>query len=589
MKTIYPIFTALLVFVLAYSCQNEEAVNAGVGYLRMDIETIGMTNPHTKVAEDYNPKQLAVEIVNSQNVIVESTDDYTLWAGKQLKLASGVYKIKASSNNFDGLESGFDIPYYYGETQVTIEEGKENTASITCTLANVKVTVKFDESFVKAFNFATATVSSALQGVASQAFVMGETSKSAYFPVDNLTSEISVVNKNGQTFSQSNEITDVKARDHYILNYKVAGTGDGSIKIETDGTETTYTFEFPVSTEAKTSLMMQKTNPWSTVAYVFGGISSLEEGKTIDPSKMFFEYKTVDADEWQIIPAVQEGENYKAMLTALNAATTYQCRMAYKNDTESYTSNAMNFTTEKQNKIPNLSFDAWVKSGKNYYANESVGAIFWDSGNKGANTLKEINPTKPEETDVVKGKAAKLWSTTAANQFAAGSLFTGVFGSASVVPLGAKLNFGQPFTERPTQLTGYFKYAPGTVTHTKKDFIAKGDRDSCFVYIALAEWSTPFAVSTGDDVFVDFTDSSIIAYGELDKELCSPETAMTAYQSFTIDIKYRDLNRKPTYILIVCTSSKYGDYFTGSTSSVLLLDEFDLKYGEPSIDPKYIQ
>lgn len=33
---------------------------------------------------------------------------------------------------------------------------------------------------------------------------------------------------------------------------------------------------------------------------------------------------------------------------------------------------------------------------------------FWDSGNKGANTLSELNPTSPEETFVVSGEAQRL-------------------------------------------------------------------------------------------------------------------------------------------------------------------------------------
>lgn len=265
--------------------------------------------------------------------------------------------------------------------------------------------------------------------------------------------------------------------------------------------------------------------------------------------------------------------------------------MVYKG-TEEYASEPLDFTTETQNKVPNLSFDDWYKDGKSQYAcaEADFSNKFWDSGNKGANTLKEINPTSPETSDVKAGKAARLASTTAAGQFAAGSLFSGNFISASISPLGAKLNFGQPFTERPSRLTGWYKYNPGTIDKIKTDkvsAVAQGDRDICSIYIALADWSAPFAVSTGDDQFVDFTSSSIIAYGELPAGKTSPES-MTDYEQFTIDLKYRDLTRKPTYILIVCSSSKYGDYFTGSTSSVLLLDEFDLIYGEPTVDPDYI-
>ena len=119
-------------------------------------------------------------------------------------------------------------------------------------------------------------------------------------------------------------------------------------------------------------------------------------------------------------------------------------------------------------------------------------------------------------------------------------------------------------------------------------------------YYSLLDWSHPdYPNKTRTETrykddpqrwkkFVDFNADYIIAYGELDKSLVSPTSAMSSYQPFTINILYRDLTRKPKYILIVCSSSKYGDYFTGSTSSVLLLDEFDLIYGEPQVDTRYI-
>ena len=200
--------------------------------------------------------------------------------------------------------------------------------------------------------------------------------------------------------------------------------------------------------------------------------------------------------------------------------------------------------------------------------------------------MSSVNPTSPEESDVVSGKAARLSSKSVVGQFAAGSLFTGDFGSASIAPLGAKLDFGRPFTGRPTQLKGYYKYNPGSIDNINTDkvsAVSKGDRDICSIYMLLADWSAPFAVNTGEDVFVDINDPSIIAYGELSDDLTSPES-MSEYKEFTIDLKYRDLVKKPTYVLIVCSSSKYGDYFTGSTSSVLLVDEFELIYGEPILE-----
>lgn len=425
---------------------------------------------------------------------------------------------------------------------------------------------------------------------------MGDELKPAYFPVADLTTTISVVNHAGKTFSQDTPITDVKPRKHYILNFKVAETGSiGGVNVSVDGTETVYTFTFNVSTESSTKLSVEKANAWSNFAYVKGTIDSQEAGSKLDVSKMRFEYKALADEEWTSIAAQADGENsFKATLSNLNPTTEYSYRMVYTVDNaEGFVSNTSSFTTESQELVPNLSFDDWcsVSTGSiirktTYYAAVSADDLYWDSGNAGANTMRTVNPTRPEETDVVSGKAAKLMSTTAAGQFAAGSLFTGKFGSASISPLGAKLDFGRPFTGRPSQLKGYYKYNPGNIDYIKTDRVSavqKGDRDLCSIYILLADWDSPFAVSTGDDVFVDINDPSVIAYGELEAGKTSPES-MSEYEEFTIDIKYRDIARKPTYILIVCSSSKYGDYFTGSTGSVLLLDEFQLIYGEPILE-----
>ena len=573
----------LLLTLVAVSCQQEDW-ESNVGYLRIEVGTNAYVDTKA-IPENYNPQQIAVQIVNSKGEVVESTDDWETLKGTQLRLAPGQYTVNASSNGFDGSESGFDVPYYAGSQQITVETGKEVTANITCTLANVKVTVNYDESFQK-FATATTTVSSAIEGVAALDFVMGSELKPGYFPVGDLTVTVNVTNQAGEQHSQSTSIADVKARKHYILNFKVADAG--SIEkptITVNGEEIIFNFTFDVSTEASTKLEAQPANAWSNFAYVEGSVAS-SVGE-IDPAAMRFEYKATNIDEWTTATASynEDAQIYEGTLTGLAPATTYSYRLVYEKDETICNSNVVEFTTEEQVSIPNLNFDNWYKDNKTYYAATSSNDIFWDSGNKGANTLKETNPTQPEETDVISGKAARLASTTAAGQFAAGSLFTGSFKSATIFPLGAKLDFGRPFTGRPSQLKGYYKYNPGTINNInteKVTAVQEGDRDICSIYMLLANWESPFEVSTGDNKFVDINDEGIIAYGELDAAYTSPES-MSEYKPFTIDLVYRDLTTKPTYVLIVCSSSKYGDYFTGSTSSVLLIDEFELVYGQPTV------
>lgn len=594
MKKRYFSFIISLVALFIISCQQDD-LEGNVGYLRIEVGTNAYVD--TRIADEYNPKQIALQIVNSKNEVVESTDDWETLSGKQIRLAAGTYTVKASSNGFDGSESGFDIPYYAGSQQITVQAGKEVTANITCTLANVKVTVNYDQSFIDAFQSATATVKSAQEGVGELSFKMGDELKSGYFPVADLTATISVVNHAGKSFSQATPINDVKARKHYILNFKVAESGSiEKPSVTVDGSEIIYTFTFNVSTEAATKLSVEQANAWSNFAYLKGSIESQEADAELDAANMTFEYKTASEEEWKSIKAQADGENaFKATLVDLQPGTQYSYRMAYNGGGDAnFKSDVSNFTTENQEVVPNLSFDDWctVKNaglfgtGNTYYAASDYNNLFWDSGNEGANSISVENPTQPEETDVISGKAAKLTSKVVASQFAAGSLFTGDFGSASLDPLGANLDFGRPFTGRPSQLKGYFKYNPGNIDYidtSRVTAVKKGDRDLCSIYILLADWDAPFAVSTGDNKFVDINDPSVIAYGELGADKTSP-VSMADYEEFTIDIKYRDTTRKPTYILIVCSSSKYGDYFTGSKGSVLLLDEFQLVYGEPVLE-----
>lgn len=595
MKKIYNIFALLLMAVLAYSCQSDD-LEENVGYLRMDIETVTMTNPQTRIAADYNPKQLAVQVLNAAGTVVEETDDYTTWSSKQLRLAPGTYTVTASSNGFDGSESGFDIPYYVGSTQVTITAGKEVTASITCTLANVKVSVNFDDTFKAAFKSATATVSSALSGVSSQVFTMGTTQGSAYFPVANLTSTISVVNNADETHSSSYTITGVEARDHIILNYKVAETGTaGGVTVTVDGTETIYTFTFNVSTEARTSLAMKNVNAWGTFAYVTGNVSALEDGKTLDATKMNFEYKTSSADTWTTVAATQSGDDYTATLSGLTAETSYQCRMSYQDGNDSYTSAATTFTTEATPTLVNGSFDDWYKSGNTWYAASeayyTANGSFWDSSNPGttigAGAMVNVNPTQGNSTIVhtAGGMSAELVSQYASafgfGKFAAASLYTGSFGEL-VGTNGAKINFGQPFTSRPSQLHGYFRYTSGTIdyrgSNTPDGVATTGSNDLCSIYFALTtEQLTVDNTKTSSFINWD-TNEAVIAYGELPE---SEAVTTDGWKEFTINLNYHNLTTKPSYIIIVCSSSKYGDYFTGSTSSVMYLDDFELVYGEP--------
>lgn len=619
-KYMYLLCSLLMLFS---ACQQEQNFsNENIGYLRLDL---GVNTSAISRSEEvpYDPKQLAVQIITEDGEIVKQTNDWTEWEGQQIALPVGTYTLKASSAGFDGMTSGFDKPYYTGSEEINIEKDKEVNKTVTCTLANVKVTVIFDQSFVDAFKEAKVTVDDNAdnEGIDALDFVMGQKNKSAYFPVTDLKTIVNVVNQQDISHSQTDVIQNVQPRDHYILTYKVGEITGGDVSISIDETTRTYTYNFTISTLPKTTLTASA-NAWSKFAYLEGTAVTTE---TLEATKMVMQYRLKNAEEWTPLVTAFEGEIYKAKVEGLTPATEYECRMVYGE--EEYVSAVTEFTTETTPALPNGNFDNWwrqeEKDNSPWYAIASGDATafdtnkmlfsFWDSGNGGTAPLMRKNPTAPEGTEVhtEEGKSVKMQSQfvgfLSLSKFAAGNIYTGHFCSANTSTYQAKINFGQPFASRPVQMKGWFKYSRGTNIDYPKDggeyktLLQQAGGDLCGIYIALVDnegfdyegHKYAYEVNgdlSGDDPVnfkyknaIDFSTNNpnVIAYGSITEE----EAKGTGeWQEFTIDLKYRDLTRKPKYIIVVASASKYGDYFTGSTGSLMYIDDFELVYdGEPSL------
>lgn len=602
------------------ACQNEDELSSSnVGYLRLSLGVNTYINSRAG-EEIYDPEQIAVQIISAEGEVVKETSDWENWAGEQIALPVGTYTLKASSAGFDGATSGFDKPYYAGSADITIEKNKEVNETITCTLANVKVTVTFDSSFRNAFASAHVDVddNAGNAGISPLTFTMGEADKSGYFPVTDLKAVVSATNKNGVTNTQENVIEGVKARDHYILNYFVVdNNGDGNVTVTVDPSTKTYTYTFYIPTAPTTQLAVGEANAWAKLAYLTGDVVATKDELT--PAEMSFQYRKKDAAEWLSVPAELSEGIYKGTAASLDPETVYEYRMVYGE--EEFVSDTKEFTTEAATALYNGSLDNWYQNQKAWYPILEAEATsfdnhkgylnsFWDSGNLGAAMMSK-NPTQQETSDVRSGSAARLESQFVGifgiGKFAAGNLYTGHYYETVMSPMGAKLFFGQPFTSRPVQLKGWFKYTRGTDvdypsgTDSRKSELQATGGDLCSIYIALADndgldgggQNYAFEIDNTLDAddpehfmyknAIDYTENnpSIIAYGCITDE----EAKGTGeWQEFTIDLKYRDLTRIPKYIIVVASASKYGDYFTGSSKSVMLIDEFELVYdGKPVV------
>ena len=299
-----------------------------------------------------------------------------------------------------------------------------------------------------------------------------------------------------------------------------------------------------------------------------------------------FEYKHVDAQEWTVIPEENitvDGINISAMIYGLEMSTDYLVRIIANDEILPEVA----FRTGVSTQLYNSSFDEWWQDDKVWYPYaKGASPSVWDSANPGA--AKFIGSSTYPTDDIVNAdvqdgkvrKAAEMVSRNAAVAFAAGNLYVGKFGR--VQGIGAILDWGTEFTEKPMALKGYYKYSPMTITHAKEPYLdlIGNATDRCQILVFLTDWDAPFTVNTTAGVFVDFeNDEHIIAFGKLE----SDET-VTDFREFQIDLEYRDKTRTPKYIVISCCASYLGDYFTGGEGSKLVVDEFELVYDQPLVE-----
>ena len=598
MKKLQYILSALFLAVLVVSCNQEIDINKGQGYLTLEVNSLmsTLTPDGTRAAapDDYAAKTLHVEIRDAAGVVIMSTDDFASDKAFQenIRLSVGTYTIVAHSANWDGNGSGFDTPYYYGSTTVEITAGTLVKALVTCTQANVKLTINYEPSFVRSFNSATATIISSIADVDPLQFVMNETSASGYIPVGNFDMRLDVVNKKDMSYTLNRSFTDVQARDHYILNIKLAEEGqlgddiNSGIKVEVDESTNTYTFTLMLPEKSSISLVTGSVNAWSTFAWLSGSITS--KSADFDSERLTFQWKKQADADWNEMPsnelANDGSDNITATLRGLTPNTAYEYRLCYVEDDNVIAGNPVAFTTESMISLYNGGFEYWWMDGKVAYPTEK-GTSYWDTSNQGAASFGGSNTTETTEVVHSGSKAAKLESKYIVIKFAAASMYTGSFGQL-VGTSGAKLNWGVPFTARPTALKGYMQYAPVAINRVGSNLPAgapgKGETDQCGMYCALLTEALKVD-NTNMSTFPDWeTDPRVIAYGALPIEQNVHSGGQ--WKEVNIPLVYRDLTTKPTHLLVVFSASKYGDYFHGGEGSILYVDDFSLEYGdEPKV------
>lgn len=308
---------------------------------------------------------------------------------------------------------------------------------------------------------------------------------------------------------------------------------------------------------------------WSNVAWLY---ASGQAGKTNG-----FEYREAGASDWTAVPDAwvsHDGGSFTGCLRHLQPLTNYEAR-AFSGDDRS---SIVRFTTEGTEQLPNSTLDDWWLDGKIWCPWAEGSTPFWGTGNKGATTLGPSNSVPTDDTSSGTGRAAQLETKFVGigmlGKLAAGNLFAGTY--VRTDGTNGILDFGRSFELHPTRLRGYMKYHSAPISSTTAGFEDLKNRpDTCIIWCALIDSDEPFQIRTNPNNRHLFDPSApdVIAYGYTESG-----ADISSWQQFDIRLNYVATNRRPRYILVVASASKYGDYFTGGNGSVLCVDDFVLDY-----------
>jgi len=347
---------------------------------------------------------------------------------------------------------------------------------------------------------------------------------------------------------------------------KFDGRKPFNINVEQYGREYQWTVEVET---VEVAVRTMGVDAWTCVAWVHGQAEAGRDNGV--------EYRLATQSDWTRLPAsavTQNSGSFTGRIDHLTPNTAYVARTYSGSDI----GEEVEFTTGSAVQPPNADFEQWWLDGKVWCPWTENGEPYWGTGNKGATTLGNSNSVPTNDTPSGTGLAAMLETRFVGigilGKLAAGNLFAGSY--IRTEGTNGVLSFGRPFTDRPTKLQGMFKYNCMNIDKSSTEMKHLiGKPDTCIVWVALIDSPEPFEIRTNPSnrQLFDPDGDYVVAYGSMQQG-----QSVAQWTPFEFELKYKSTSRVPKYILITCSASKYGDYFTGGNGTVLYLDDFKLIY-----------
>ena len=608
-------FIALGLVLCAVSCTKQEVnEEKGMGILTVDMSIPSQTRA-LSVEDLYSTAEVNIYKADFSGLVRSYTYSDV---PSELYLSADKYRVdviagEAVSEN-PALAS-WDSKSYKGTETFDIVAGQVTSVQVEANVSNAVSKVTFDPTVAENFSSGyTMTMTLSDEDGSHLVYDAAKSGLEGYFIVAGLfepsltwtfTGKLA---KDGSEFTRTGVIENVEQGKLYKMNLKYTiKDGDLEFSLAVDRTteivDDIIVFE-PVATGLSMSSVFEI---WATKATLHADVDPSEsEGKTVQ-----FAYSKDGGSTWTYTDGVNDSEGtWKADVTGLVPSTEYTYALVIDGV---QIGDPMTFTTEAAPNLPNASFEYVSKvSGKDYYkfydpncGVEEGSYMFWGSGNgegsEGVNGSANLGIiiTTIDTSDKIDGNQSVVAQTSSmVGMLAAGNLFTGQF-AGLVGTSGGKVNFGRPWTSRPSALRIWCKYTTGKFNIIKNNSlgVTESDYDRAQIKVALGTWDykkyggtkdSPVHVNTTDEsTFVDFyTDPSTIANGDViiyndgysinKGEKVAAET--TGWIEYVIPIEYRNFNAYPTHIVVSCAASQFGDYFTGYDKTKLWVDAVELIY-----------
>ena len=615
MKKILTFIILGLGFAAASCTKADVSESKGEGMLSVDMSIASQTR--AVVGED--------ELLNTAVVNIYKADfsglvrSYTYSdIPSPMYLAADKYRVDVLAGEAVAATpagASWDSKSYKGSQAFEIVAGQVTTVQVVANVNNAITKVAFDPTVAENFNEGyTLTMTLSDEAASTLVYDASKSGAEGYYIVAGLFEPSftwtfsGTLAKDGLAFTKTGVIENVEPGKLYNMNLKYT-IKDGelmfslSVDRTTEIVDDTIIFE-PVSTGLAPSSVYEI---WATRATIHADVDASEgEGKTIK-----FAYSTDDGSTWTYVDAVNDSEGtYKAELKGLSPETTYTYALCID---DVQIGEPMTFTTDATPNFPNASFEYVSKvTGNNYYkfydpncGVEEGMKMFWGSGNgegpDGVNGSANMNIviTDVDTSTKIDGNQSVVAKTSSmAGMLAAGNLFAGQF-VGLVGQSGGIVNFGRPWTSRPSAMRIWCKYETGLINILNNNNlgVSKSDYDRAQIKVAIGTWDykkyggskeSPVQINTTDEsTFVDYyTDPSTIANGDviIYKEgysinkggLITADT--TGWIEYVIPLEYHNLNAYPTHIVVSCAASQFGDYFTGYDKTKLWIDAVELIY-----------